>query len=68
MIKGNRRETIAFQLAIKFCCISKGTEVSVIALADACLSAVYPSAADAEFGADLRLYHAVHVTVQNGKF
>mgnify|MGYP004717764645 CR=1 FL=1 len=26
------------------------------------------TSADAEFGADLRLHHAVHITVQNGEF
>ena len=40
----------------------------IISLADARLAMVDSPSADAEFGADFALYHAVHVAIQNGKF
>ena len=40
----------------------------IISLTDTCFSAVDPASADAEFGANFGLHHAVHIAVQNGKF
>ena len=48
--------------------VSNQTIKRIVPLADARFSAVDPASADAEFGADLRLHHAVHITVQNGEF
>ena len=40
----------------------------LIPLANTRLTVIDGASADAEFGADFGLHHAVHVTVQNGKF
>ena len=40
----------------------------IISPTDTCFSAVDPASADAEFGANFGLHHAVHIAVQNGKF
>lgn len=41
---------------------------NLIPFTNVCLTVIDSSSADAEFRADFALPHAVHVTVQNGKF
>ena len=48
---------------IKFNDILKRAVKVVISLTDTCLAVVYRASADAEFGADFGLSHAVHVAV-----
>ena len=55
-------------VCMKFNVILKRAVKVVISLADTCLTRIYLASADAEFGADFRLYHSVHVAVQDCKF
>ena len=50
------------------CILSKCAVNVVISPADACFAGIYFASADAEFGADFRLPHTVHITVQDCKF
>ena len=45
----------------------KGTETGDVSFADAGFTEIYSTSADAEFGADFRLHHAVHIAIQNSK-
>ena len=44
------------------------TETGKVSFADAGFTEIYSTSAYSEFGADFRLYHAVHVAVQDCKF
>ena len=47
--------------------ISKSAVKVAVPLPDAHLAVVDRTSADAKFGADFRLHHAVHIAVQDGK-
>ena len=66
--QNNQRQSMrtAFELYVAID-VSKRTVKVAISLTDAYLPMVDRTSADPEFGADFRLYHTVHVAVQDGK-
>ena len=67
-IKADIIEGVCLYVCMKFSGISKRTVQGIVSLSYACFAVVYRASADAEFGADFGLSHAVHIAVQNGEF
>ena len=55
-------------VCMKFCGMSNSAVQGIVSLAYACFPTVDFASADAEFGADFCLPHAVHITIQDGEF